>query len=58
MRFLIAFPGHIVTVVIQTTGPGAIGVDFGRPPEGSGVSKIVETTIGKTKTSWESGKTT
>ena len=54
----IADPGHIVTVVLQATGPGVIGVDFGSPPEDSGVTKIVKTTIINTITTWESGKTT
>jgi hypothetical protein len=54
----IAVPGNIVTVVFQATGPSVIGVVFGSPPEDSGVSKIVETTIFNTITTWESGKTT
>ena len=54
----IAVLGHIVTVVLQATGPGVIGVDFGSPPEDSGVTKIVETTIEIAITTWESGKTT
>jgi hypothetical protein len=54
----IAVLGHIVTVVLQANGPGVIVVDFGSPPEGSGASKIVETTIFNTITTWESGKTT
>jgi hypothetical protein len=54
----IAVLGHIVTVVLQATGPGVIVVDFGSPPEDSGVTKIVETTIFNTITTWESGKTT
>jgi ABC-type sugar transport system substrate-binding protein len=54
----IADPGHIVTVVIQATGPGVIVVDLGSPPEDSGVTKIVKTTIINTITTWESGKTT
>ena len=55
---MVVVPADIAKVVLQHAAPGVAIAALGSTPEESLGSNTSETTTGKAKTTWETGKTT